>query len=132
MQSVNKDTWNFSAARELIRDFAFVAGLVLIGAAIHHQPGYLRSEMAAGIAKWSLLFAAFAYGAMAGLDFWRSFMRPKVPKGLWGHVAAMLSTVVLTLSFQMLVFMAADFGDNTARLERGGASADERAAPETD
>src|SRR5690606_3822831 len=127
MQSADEGAWDFSAARELIRDFAFVAGLVLVGAAIHHQPGYLRSATAADIAKWSLLFAAFAYGAMAGLNFWRSFMRSKVPKGVWGHVAALLSTVVLTFSFQMLVFMAADFGDNTARIER--ASASERAAP---
>lgn len=117
MKSSNAGLWDFGPVRELIRDCAFVAGLVVVSAAIFHRPGYLRSEHAAQFAMWAILVSALVYGAFAGMDFWRSFIGPRLPGGLWGYVAFFVGTVVLTFLFQLLVFMAADFGDNTARLQ---------------
>lgn len=107
---------SFDALRELIRDFAFVCGLVVLGAVIHHQPEYFSSARAAIVAKWCLLLVALVYGTFSGLDFWRKFASPYLPRNWQGNVASVLGTAVLTLAFELVVFAAADFGDNSWRL----------------
>lgn len=111
-----QEQFSFRAVREWIRDLAFLAGLVVLGAAIHHQPEYLSSLRAALIAKYVLLIVAFLYGASASIDFWRFGIAVHLPKGRWSSIGALVGTLVLTLAIEMLVFAAADFGDNSARM----------------